>query len=211
MRAVARQAGDLRPALHEAVVRKRFLRALLALAHRVEPIGQLAGDLGLAAELGHKLGRRVLAAGLQRTHQMMNRFPRRQAWVGFRVPVRRQLVGTEETHFAALRCENARLDHARDTGVLGLGKRLRHTIFALIEARLLEPRERPAAVGVEVALLLGQRLVESLVDKRQCFAHRERFALGVEHFRVAGIDSHAGADGRLRQVHRRDIAALKMA
>jgi hypothetical protein len=44
---VARQAGDLRPALHEAVVRKRFLRTLLALAHRVEPIGQLAGNLSL--------------------------------------------------------------------------------------------------------------------------------------------------------------------
>ena len=28
--------------------------------------------------------------------------------------------------------------------------------------------------------------------------------------RVARVDRHAGADGRLRQVHRRDVAALKV-
>ena len=75
---------------------------------------------------------------------------------------------------------------------------------------MLEPRQRPAAVGVEVAFLLGQRLIESLVDERQRLAHGERLALGVEHLGVAGIDRHARADGRLRQIHRRDVAALKM-
>src|ERR1019366_919708 len=49
--AVARQARNFRPALHEAVVRKSLRRALLTLAHHVEPIGQLAGDLGFATEL----------------------------------------------------------------------------------------------------------------------------------------------------------------
>ena len=75
---------------------------------------------------------------------------------------------------------------------------------------LLEPGQRPAGVGVEVAFLLGQRLVEGLVDQRQRLAHGERLALGVEHLGVAGIDRHAGADGGLRQVHRRDVAALQM-
>ena len=36
---------------------------------------------------------------------------------------------------------------------------------------LLEPGQCPAAVGVEVALLLGQRLVEGLVDQRQRLAN----------------------------------------
>ena len=97
-----------------------------------------------------------------------------------------------------------------DAGVLGLGERLGHAVLAFGEARLLEPRQRPAAVGVEVALLLGERLVEGLVDERQRLAHRERLALGVEHLGVAGVDRHARADGRLRQVHRRDVAALQV-
>ena len=49
----------------------------------------------------------------------------------------------------------AGLDHAGDARVLGLGELLSHAVLALVEARLLEPGERPAAIGVEVALLLG--------------------------------------------------------
>jgi hypothetical protein len=66
----------------------------------------------------------------------------------------------------------------------------------------------PSGVGIEVAFLLGQGFVEGLVDERQRLAHAERLALGVEHLGIAGIDRHAGADGRLGQVHRRDVAAL---
>ena len=119
-------------------------------------------------------------------------------------------LGLQQPHLAALRLEDAGLDHAGDAGVLGLGERLGHTVLALGEPVLLEPGQRPAAVGVEVALLLGQRLVEGLVDERQRLAHRERLALGVEHLGVAGVDRHARADGRLRQVHRRDVAALEV-
>ena len=62
--------------------------------------------------------------------------------------------------------------------------------------------------GSVVAFLLGQSFVEGLVDQCQCGAHRNRFAFGVEHLGVAGIDRHAGADGGLCQVHRRDVAGL---
>ena len=82
-----------------------------------------------------------------------------------------QLARLEQPHLAALRFEDAGLDHAGDAGVLGLGELLGHAVLALVEARLLEPGQRPAAVGVEVALLLGQRLVEGLVDERQRLAH----------------------------------------
>ena len=76
----------------------------------------------------------------------------------FGIPVGRQFVGLEQAHLAAFGCDDARLDHAGDAGVLGLGKRLGHAVLAFGEAELLEPRQRPAAVGVEVAFLLGQRL-----------------------------------------------------
>jgi hypothetical protein len=87
---------------------------------------------------------------------------------------------------------------------------VRRRRIALGKADLLEPGQRPAAVGVEVALLLGQGLVQHLVDQRQRGAHRKRLAFGVEHLGVAGIDRHAGADGGLGQVHRRDVAALQV-
>ena len=82
--------------------------------------------------------------------------------------------------------------------------------IAFGKTNLIEPGQRPAGVGVEIALLLGQRLVEGLVDQRQRGAHRNRLAFGVEHLGVAGIDRHAGADGGLREVNRRDVAGLQM-
>ena len=106
--------------------------------------------------------------------------------------------------------DDAGLDQAIHARVLGLGKLFGHAVIALGKADLLEPGQRPAGVGVEVAFLLGQRFVEGLVDQRQRGAHGERLAFGVEHLGVAGIDRHAGADGGLRQVHRRDVAGLQM-
>src|SRR5262249_16733388 len=95
-------------------------------------------------------------------------------------------------------------------GVLALGELLGTTEVTIREAVLFEPGDGPAAVGVEVALLLGQRLVEGLVHQRERIAHGERLALGVEHLRVTGGDRHARTNGRLRKVHRRDVAALEM-
>ena len=47
-----RQPPNLRPCDHEAVIGERLLRPTLALACGIEPIGQVARDLTLAAELG---------------------------------------------------------------------------------------------------------------------------------------------------------------
>ena len=76
---------------------------------------------------------------------------------------------------------------------------------------LLEPCDRPAAVGVEVAFLLGEHFVEYLVNERQRLAHGQGLAGRVEHLRVAGVYRHAGADGSLSQVDRRDVAGLQQA
>jgi len=103
-----------------------------------------------------------------------------------------------------------RLRHARDSCVLGFGKRLGYAVLALGETRLLKPRQRPATVGVEVAFLLGQCFVEGLIDERESFADREGLALGVEYLGVAGVNFHAWTDGSLGQIHRRDVAALEV-
>src|SRR5437870_3504540 len=63
--ALAGEARDLGPALHEGVVRQRVARSLLPLADGVEPIGELAGDLGLAAELADELRGRAFPARIQ--------------------------------------------------------------------------------------------------------------------------------------------------
>ena len=119
-------------------------------------------------------------------------------------------AGLQQAHLAGLGHQDARLDQPGHAGVLGLGELLGDAVIALGKADLLEPGQRPAGIGVEIAFLLGQRLVEGLVDQGQRGAHRDRLALGVEHLGVAGIDRHAGADGRLRQVHRGDVAGLQM-
>src|SRR5688572_10070674 len=75
---------------------------------------------------------------------------------------------------------------------------------------LLEPGHRPAAVGVEVALLLGKSLIKCLVDKRQCVSNGQRFTFCVEYLRVPRINSHAGTDRRLSEIHGCDVAALKI-
>ena len=206
----SRQPHDLGPALHQAVIAQRLGRALLALAQCVEAITQLARHFGLGAELGDERRRRVFAAGFQRADQLVHRLPGRQPRIGRRVPVGGQFGGFEQAHAAALRGDDARVHHAGDGRVLALGQLLGDAVFALGKTDLLEPGQRPAAVGVEVAFLLGQRLVQRLVDQRQRLAHRKRLAFGVEHFAVAGIDRHARADGRLRQVHRRDVAGLQV-
>ena len=73
---------------------------------------------------------------------------------------------TTSSHLSALRREDTRLDHAIDAGVLGLGELLSHAIFTLVEARLLEPGQGPAAVDIEIAFLLDQCFVEDLIDQR---------------------------------------------
>jgi len=73
--ALASETGDLGPALDEGVVSERFGGAFLALADRIEAIGQLARDLGFAAELLHQLGRGALPAGFQHPDQVVHHFP----------------------------------------------------------------------------------------------------------------------------------------
>ena len=101
--ALAGEARDLGPALHQAVVGERLGRPLLALAEGVEAVAEFAGDLGLAAELRDERRRSAFAAGFERADQVMDHLPRGEARVGGRVPVGGQFLGPEQAHLAARR------------------------------------------------------------------------------------------------------------
>src|ERR1035441_1255240 len=138
----------------------------------------------------------------------MNHFPGRHTRIDYGVPVRWQFIRTEQSHISTLRRENSRIHHADNTCVLGYRERLSNTVRAYIKPRLFKPCDSPACIRIEVALLISQCLVECVVYESQCIAHRQWFACGVEHMCITSVNSHAGSDCGLSQVHRSNIAAL---
>src|SRR5579883_364873 len=96
---------------------------------------------------------------------MVDRLPDGKAAISGRVPICRKLGGPEQPYLAAAGREDPGLGHTGDARVLRRGECLGHTIVAIGEAELVVPGERPTSIGVEVALLLGQDLVERLVDE----------------------------------------------
>ena len=162
------QAADLRPALDQAVVGQGFGGAFLALAEGVQAVAQLAGGLGLSAQLCRECGRSSLAPGFQHPNEVMDHLPGGEPGIARRVPVGGQLCRVSAAAPYRLwiqRCP--RLGQTADAGVLGFGQGFGHAVLTCIKAVLLEPGQRPAAVGIKVALLFGQHLVEGLVDERQ--------------------------------------------
>src|SRR5690606_21236485 len=91
----------------------------------------------------------------------------------------------------------------------GLGERLGVAVGSLLHAELLEPGDGPARVVVELALLLGECLIQRLVDQFEGSAHAHRLAVGLEDFRVAGEDGHTWTYRCLCKVDRRDVFLLE--
>ena len=89
------------------------------------------------------------------------------------------------------------MDHAGNTGVLRLGERLGVAVVVLIEAVLLEPSNRPAAVGIEVTLLLSQHLVEDLVYQSQRGSTNDSFTRCAAAQRMPS-DAACGSGSRQR-------------
>jgi hypothetical protein len=87
---------------------------------------------------------------------------------------------------------------------LALLRRFGDAVFAFFEAVLLEPGQRPAAVGDRSRLPARPARSSSVsIDERQRRAH---FAFGFPSRRaqrlVARVDGHARPDGGLREVYR---------
>ena len=141
---------------------------------------------------------------------MMDDLPRSQASIRRRIPAGRKLRWLEESDLPVPGGEDSGLHHAAHAGVLGLGKGLRHPVVSAVEPVLLEPGKGPAAIRVEVALLLGQDFVKSLVDQRECIANTHSLARSIDNFGVTRVDRHPRPDGGLSEVHRSGVGALQV-
>ena len=104
--------------------------------------------------------------------------------------------------------DDAGLDEPVDRAVLRL-RRASASRTPLAVAELLEPGDRPAGVGVELVLLLGEDLGEDLVDEPERGPDAHRRAVGLQDLRVPAEDRHPGADRCLGEVDRRDVAVLE--
>ena len=165
------QPRDLRPTLHERIVAKGLLGTVLLVADAIEAVGQLASGLSIRAKLAHQQGGGVLSFLVMHADQMVHSLPYDESGVTVRDPVFGQLMRPEQADFARTGTQYARLHHTRNAGVLGRRQRLRYAVIAFSEPRLLEPRQCPSGIGVEVALLLSEHLVKGLVDEGEGFAH----------------------------------------
>src|SRR5262249_39279137 len=101
LHSLGRKTRDLGPALHECVVGKGLLCALLSLAKRVEPVGQLACYLGLAAKFRYEFSCGTFSASLKDADEVMHHLPRRESYIVTWVPVVGELAWLEETYLAS--------------------------------------------------------------------------------------------------------------
>ena len=110
---------------------------------------------------------------------------------------------------AALGVENAMRSHHGDGCAFGGGQNLCFAILDVVEGILGVQVYTEPAGGIHVAHLFVEVQVNFLVDDFQGAAHRHGRPIGLQHLLEAGEYPHAGADGRLGQVHRGDVAVLK--
>ena len=85
---------------------------------------------------------------------MVGHFPDGESAVRCRVPLGVEFCRFEEADAASPRFNKAGANQAIDACVLGLGKLLGDAEVSLREAVLLEPRQCPATVRIDVAFLL---------------------------------------------------------
>ena len=202
---------DLRPSDDEAVVGERLLRPLLALADEVEAVGEVARHLGSTSRAGAPGPPRPPSPSSSRRIRccVTSQTVRRLSSPG-PSPSSSSSRRSSRT-LPALGLEDAGLDHARPPrcswpcdSSLGLAELARRP------CRAARTKRSPTRVGVELALLLGEHLVERLVDEASAVRTGIGEPSASSDLRVAREDRHARADGGLRQVDRRDVAVLKL-
>ena len=110
---------------------------------------------------------------------------------------------------AALGIENVVGSHHGDGGALGRGQNFRFAVLDVIKGVLSVQIHTEPAGRIHIANLLVEVQVYLLVDDFQGTTHRHGRTVCLKHLLEPGEDSHAGTDGRLRQVHRGNVAVLE--
>ena len=100
--------------------------------------------------------------------------------------------------------------HHRDGGTLGICKDLRLAILDVVVGALrIEIHAEPAG-GIQTADLLVEVQIHFFVDDLQGTTDGHNRAICLKHPAVAAKYTHARTNGRLRQVHRRNVARLQL-
>ena len=100
--------------------------------------------------------------------------------------------------------------HHRDGGALGICKDLCLAILDVVVGALgIEIHAEPAG-GIQTADLLVEVQIHFFVDDLQGASHAHHRTICLKNPTVAAKYTHARANGRLRQVHRRNVARLQL-
>ena len=127
-----------------------------------------------------------------------------------RIHLCRKLAAFHQMHNACFRIQNAVRSHHRDGGALGICEDLCLAILDVVVGALGIEVHAEAAGGIQTADLLVEVQIHFLIDDLQGAAHAHHRTICLKHPAVAAEHAHAGADGRLRQVHRRNVARLQL-
>ena len=95
-------------------------------------------------------------------------------------------------------------------GVLRPRQHVCLTELDVVECTLCVQLHAETALLVKLAVLLVEVQIQLLIDDLQRRADAHGRAVRLKNLGIAGIGPHAGADGRLRQVHRGNVAGLEL-
>src|SRR3989442_11585395 len=102
--------ADVRPLDDEAVVGLRLIRPLLALTHRIEPIGQVTSNLTVRSHVIEDGRRARITMLLQCPYQPLRNLPDRETPHRGRIQVAGKFISTQQPHLTALSPQDARFD-----------------------------------------------------------------------------------------------------
>jgi len=111
---------------------------------------------------------------------MLRRLPDGEPFVCIGVPGCVHLFSSEQPGSSRSGLQDSSINHAADARILGLGEGFSIPEWPLIHAVLFEPGESPACIWIVLSLLLGEVLVQVLVDELQRSANAHGSSIGLQ-------------------------------